>query len=306
MGSPEPGIVIGTQGKSFEVRLEDGTRLVCEVRQKVKFRTERQSPVTVGDDVLVTRADHATGVIEQVLARRTSFFRPSKGKEGIKQVIAANLDQLAIVSSVMAPPLKTGLIDRFLIAAELGQLTPIVIINKIDLGKPDDLDGIIDEYRNLGCQVVATSAQTRQGLEELARLLADHRTLFAGHSGVGKSTLLNGLIPGLDLRTRQLSDRTHRGQHTTTTIRLYELPSGGFAVDSPGLKVMGLWEVRREEMPDYYPDFRKYQIDCKFQPCSHLHEPGCAVQKAVAEGRIRRFRYDNYLAIANSLEEEPW
>lgn len=306
MSSPETGIVVGTQGKSFEVRLEDRTYLNCEVRQRVKFHTERESPVTVGDDVLVTRVDDKYGVIEQVLERKSSFFRPSKGKEGTKQVIAANLDQLAIVTSVKEPALKTGLIDRFLIAAELGKLTPLIILNKADLGETEEVEGIIQEYLAIGYRTLRVSALTGQGLNELTSYLTGHRTLFAGHSGVGKSTILNSLIPGLDLKTKALSYRTHRGQHTTTTIRLYELPTGGFVVDSPGLKVMGLWEVRREEMAEYYPDFRKYHVNCRFQPCSHLHEPGCAVQAAVAKGEIRQFRYDNFLAIAASLEEEPW
>lgn len=302
----ESGVVIGTRGKRFEVRLADETCLDCEVRQRVKFKTDHQTPVTVGDDVLVTRIDSSNGAIEQVLERRTSFFRPSKGKEISKQIIAANLDQLAIVASVTAPPLKTGLIDRFLIAAALGNMAPLVVLNKIDLGRPDDLDEVIRTYKGMGWATLTVSAVTGEGMPQLERELVDHRSLFVGHSGVGKSTLLNSLIPGLNLRTKQLSDRTHRGQHTTTTIRLYELPVGGFVVDSPGLKVMGLWEVERDDLADYYPDFRKYQADCRFQPCSHLHEPGCAVQAGVEKGEISRFRYENYQAISNSIEEEPW
>lgn len=303
----EQGIVVATRGRFFDVLAPDHVRFRCEIRQKIKHASKGTSLATVGDDVLFSRGSHGTGSIEKVLPRRTSFCRPAKGIHKRQQVIAANLDRLAAISSGFSPPLKTGLIDRLLIAAQRGHLEPMVIINKIDLGDVADLKEVVAAYRRIGFTVALVSALTGEGVEELTRELAGHRTLFAGHSGVGKSTLLNRLIPGLDLATQEVSTHASRGKHTTTTVELFELANGGLVVDSPGLKVMGLWELEQDELPLYYPEFRPYETECRFQPCSHLHEPGCAVKGAVERGEIGRFRHDNYRAIATSLDaEELW
>jgi len=297
----EKGIVVATRGRLFEIVSSGGERLKCEVRQKVRDEVKAVTPVAVGDDVLFARSHEDSGVIEQVLKRHSAFFKPSSKDESVKQVIAANLDNLAIVSSIKKPALKTGLIDRFLISAQIGGMEPIIIINKTDFPKPEEVDEIANAYISLKYETFLTSCVTGDGLDELVAALIRHRTLFVGHSGVGKTTIINKLIPDLDLKTSEVSEATNRGTHTTASIELFELPSGGFLADSPGLKVMGLWEVSKEKLPHYYPEFASISGECKFRTCSHTHEPGCAIKDAVSRGGIVRFRYDNYVSIADSL-----
>jgi ribosome biogenesis GTPase / thiamine phosphate phosphatase len=304
MDEKELGIVMATRGRRFEVLGADHSRIQCEVLKKVKFDTELETPVAVGDRVEFMRSGDGSGAIEKVLERRTCFMRPEVDTHGRKQVIAANLDQLVIVSAVKSPKLKTGLIDRFIVAAQIGSLAPVVVINKADLAKKGETDEYIAAYNSIGIPTFLVSAEHGTNLDILRAQLSGKLSLFAGHSGVGKSTLLNSLIPDLNIRTHIVSAYTDKGQHTTTAIELYELAGGGLIADSPGLKVMGIWDTTAEDLPHYFQEFRALSGDCKFQPCSHIHEPKCAVKKALEDGKIFRFRYDNYLAISESLGED--
>ncbi|MEW5924315.1 MAG: ribosome small subunit-dependent GTPase A [Candidatus Zixiibacteriota bacterium] len=294
------GIVVRGHGKAFIVRSEHKD-IPCEIRGKVKYDTDSTTPVAVGDEVCISINPDGTGMIESVEKRRSMFFRPAKGLDSKKQVIAANIDRLAAVVSVLQPPLKPGLIDRFLISAEIGGLEPLVIFNKIDLGRPILVEELRKVYKNLGISCHIVSAITREGCEELAADLASHMTIFAGHSGVGKSTILNRLIPGLNIRVSPVSESTDKGVHTTTKVELYELPNGGYVVDSPGLKILGLWEVSRTDLAGFFPEMSEFCDNCRFAGCSHTHEPDCAVKQAVSKGQIAEFRYKSYLTIYKSL-----
>ncbi len=293
------GTVIRGHGKSFIVRCQ-GQEFFCEIRGKLKFIARSTTPVAVGDNVTITLNADGSGIIETVAERATMFCRPAKGLIGRRQILAANLDQLAVVGSVANPALKVGLIDRFLIAAEMGRLKPIVIINKIDLERPAILGELERGYTAINIPIYFVSAKTGEGCDELIKNLADHKTLLGGHSGCGKSALINRLIPGLDIKTGEISEATERGIHTTTHIELFALPQGGFVADSPGLKVMGFMEIDKERLDSYYPEMHPYLEKCRFAGCTHSHEPGCAVKEAVEKGEIPEFRYHSYLSIRQS------
>jgi ribosome biogenesis GTPase len=298
------GRILGVYGATCEVEAEDGQIYRCAVRRLLKtLQTDYWNVVAAGDQVLfrpVEGTDHE-GVIERVEPRHGVLNRKSRGRQ---QVIVANVDQLLIVASAAEPPLKPNLIDRLLISAEKGQIRPIVCINKIDLVDPAELMPLVGIYAQLGYPVLLTSACTGFGIDRLRRILAGQQTVLAGQSGVGKSSLLNALDPSYRLKVQPVSPETHKGRHTTTTARVLRLASGGYVVDTPGIRQFELWDVVPEEIASLYPEFRPYLNGCRFPDCTHLHEADCAVKNAVADARLDIRRYESYCHLMTEEDED--
>lgn len=294
------GIVSRGHGNRFVV-YADGQYYNCQLRKKVKFKTEQTTPVAVGDDVRITIVDENEAVIESVCERKSVLSRPAVGRETREHVLAANIDSLIIVASIKSPILKPGLIDRFLISAQIGGLAPVIVINKSDLGLNSADAEAVKVYQSLDYKLFQTSALNGDGLEPFLAYLEKHRSILAGHSGVGKSTLLNRLLPGINLRTLEISHATGRGRHSTSHIELFHLSGDGFVIDSPGIKVLGLWQLEKENLAAYYPEMLPFLDGCRFTRCSHIHEPECAVKDAIEKGEISTLRYQNYKQIYSSL-----
>jgi ribosome biogenesis GTPase len=277
-----------------------GRRYECTVRRVVRTMSrDQRGAVVAGDSVVFQPIDREHGVIERINPRQTVLARGIKGKE---QVIAANISQALILVSAANPALKTNLIDRLLISAHKGGAKPIICINKSDLVNPVRLQPIVGLYARLGYEIVLSSATAQTGIEELQRLLRGHQTVAAGQSGVGKSSLLNALQPGLQLETGAVSAWSQKGRHTTRTAVLHELDFGGWVVDTPGIRQMELWAVRPEEVEGFFPEFRSFVPGCRFADCSHVHEAGCAVKGAVDRDLISPVRYASYLRIISGTD----
>jgi ribosome biogenesis GTPase len=260
----------------------------------------QRGAVVAGDSVSFQLIDRDHGVIERINPRQTVLARGIKRKE---QVIAANISQALILASAANPALKTNLIDRLLISAHKGGVKPIICINKCDLVDPVRLQPIVGTYARLGYEILLTSATAQTGIEELARLLRGLDTVAAGQSGVGKSSLLNTLQPGLGLQTGPVSAWSQKGRHTTRTAVLHRLDLGGWVVDTPGIRQMELWAVRPEEVEVFFPEFRPFVPGCRFADCSHEHEAGCAVKRAVDRDLISPVRYASYLKIMAGADD---
>ncbi len=266
---------------------------------------DQRSAVAIGDRVVVTAHGAGTHRVQQVLERRTTLSRPDPHNPRLERVIAANIDVAVHVASVVEPPLRPALIDRYLIAIDRGGAEAVVCVNKIDL-LPDPTDRRqelerLDSYRRLALRILPTSAATGEGLDALRTLLAGKTAVFVGHSGVGKSSLLNALGPDLDAATAQ-TDSRGKGRHTTTRSSLYRLEGGIRIIDTPGIREFGLWQLSTQELRAYFPDFEEHAVRCRFNDCSHSHEPDCAVREAVESGDVPGARYETYLRILASLE----
>lgn len=304
------GRVIRITGLLHHVRLADET-VLCSVRQSVKDNAEFElSPVVVGDVVELnvdsnppSEGELRTGVITAVKPRTTYF---SKKKTTLKtekiQLIAANIDQLVVVCSVRKPAFKMRLIDRFLITAMQGGMQPVVVVNKIDLKHDVDLERTKLIYKTVGIDVITASATEPLGLDRLREALRDKESVFVGQSGAGKSSLLNAIQPGLKLKTGIVSAKTGKGKHTTTTIEFFPLSFGGFVVDTPGLRALGLARLDKSNIHLFYDEIFEISADCRFSDCRHRNEPDCAVKQAVRNGRIFKERYDSYIRILDDIE----
>jgi ribosome biogenesis GTPase / thiamine phosphate phosphatase len=286
------GRVLRVHGLVSVVESDDGRFFRCVVRRVLRsLVTEERSIVTTGDHVWFRTSAVDEGVIERVEPRHGLLTRASRGRE---HVLVANVDQVVIVMAIAEPALKPHLIDRYLVSAGRGEIQPILCLNKADLGDPVALQPLIGTYSQLGIRVLLTSIVTGRGIEELRTLMPGRQTVFAGQSGVGKSSLLNAMEPGLQLTVGEVSDTNNKGKHTTTTAQLIKLNMGGWVVDTPGIRQFELWDIMPEELEGFFPEFRPLVPHCEYADCTHIREQGCAIKRAVALGQISERRYISY------------
>jgi ribosome biogenesis GTPase / thiamine phosphate phosphatase len=287
------GRVLRVMGLLSDVRAENGRLFRCATRRLLKtMSTDQRHVVATGDRVWFRPEGTDEGIIERVEPRHGILSRTSRNRQ---HILVTNVDQVLIVGSAAEPYLKPNLIDRFLVTAERMGVRPIICINKVDLVDAADLQPLIGVYSQIGYRVLPISVRTGQGVDRVRKLLAGRQSVVSGQSGVGKSSLLNCLEPGLGLHVREVSVENQKGKHTTTTATLIPLGFGGYVVDTPGIRQFQLWDVSREEVAAYYRDLRPYVSKCRYPNCSHRHETDCAVKDAVADGRIDTRRYESYV-----------
>lgn len=298
-----PGRVLRVHGLVSVVETDDGRQLRCAVRRLLKtLAIDERNVIATGDRVWVRPAPNDEGVIERVEPRHGLLTRASRGRE---HVLVANVDQVVIVMALVQPDLKQHLIDRYLASAEQGGIAPIVCLNKVDLVDPTPFQSLVGLYSQLGIPTVLTSAVTGQGVAWLRKRLVGRQTVFTGQSGVGKSSLLNAVQPGLGLQVREVSEVNQKGRHTTTTAQLIRLEIGGWVVDTPGIRQFELWDIIPEEVEGFFPEMRPFVPLCAFPDCTHTHEERCAVKRAVDRRQISLARYTSYLGLYTGSMETP-
>ena len=293
------GIVFRSTGSWYEVKdLVQGRMHSCRLKGKFKIKNLKvTNPIAVGDKVLF---DPEEARIEDILPRENYVIRQSVHKSAHAHLLAANVDQLVLIATLKSPRTSLGFIDRFLVTAETFRIPAILVFNKIDLYDTEELDyleQVGEMYTDLGYGFTTTSALEGKGIEELRETLKGKTTLISGHSGVGKSTLMNTLLPELELATSEISDFSDKGVHTTTFAEMFEPEEGTRIIDSPGIKELGLIDIEKEELAHYFPEFRRLMGQCKFHNCLHINEPKCAVKQGVENGELYISRYNSYLSM---------
>ncbi|OHU86161.1 MULTISPECIES: small ribosomal subunit biogenesis GTPase RsgA [Pseudoalteromonas] len=300
LGPSEHAVVISRFGQHADIETSRGEILRCNIRRTV-------TSLVCGDEVFFRRAKVSegdlAGVIETTEERRSQLTRPDF-YDGVK-VVAANIDQILMVSAVL-PEFTPHIIDRYLVACEDMGIEPILLLNKVDLLDEESrqyIDEVLDIYRELGYQVLLVSNKTSEGIEALKHKLVGKNNIFVGQSGVGKSTLVNTVLPNADILTQEVSENSGLGQHTTTVSRLHHLPSGGNLIDSPGIREFGLWHLDVERVTWCFKEFREFIGGCRFRDCKHLNDPGCLLVEAVNDGKISELRFESYHRILESMAD---
>ncbi len=302
------GLVIKSTGSWFTVETENGDLFECKIKGKFRIKgIKSTNPVAVGDHVEIsiqsTAGEKNIGLITSISGRKNYIIRRSQNLSKQSHIIAANIDQAVLVVTLAYPVTTTTFIDRYLASAEAYRIPVLIVFNKTDRLNDEErglLHSLIDTYTKIGYSCISTSATTLFGIDELKEALKNKINVFNGHSGVGKSTLINILEPGLLLKTSDISDIHNTGKHTTTFSSLYKLNFGGYIIDTPGIKAFGMLEMEAWEISHYFPEIFKISAKCQYNNCSHTHEPGCAVKTAVENNEIAQFRYISYLGLLES------
>ena len=301
------GLVIKNTGSWYSVLTDEGNVVESKIKGNFRLKGIRSTnPVAVGDRVNITVNKEGTAFITEILDRRNYIIRKSPNLSKQSHIIAANVDQVLLIVTVNYPETSTTFIDRFLASAEAYRIPVVLVFNKTDLLNDDERryqEMMVNLYETIGYRCMQISATLPDTLSLMEPLLKDKITLFSGNSGVGKSTLLNQLIPGVNLKTAEISDAHNTGMHTTTFSEMLRLPFGGWAIDTPGIKGFGTFDMEPEEICGYFKEIFRFSKDCKFANCTHTHEPNCAVRKAVEEHYISESRYNSYLSMLEDKEE---
>lgn len=306
------GVVIKVTGSWHEVRLDDGSTISCRMTGKLRMDDiKTTNPVGVGDHVKIQyeTGDHTRGMISDILSRKNYIVRQSPRRKHDLHLLAANVDQAVLVTTVISPMLKMGFIDRFLLMTEPHNIPAIIILNKSDLFGDEEWEifgGLKIMYEDIGYKVISCSSVSGEGIDELKSILKDKTSLVAGQSGVGKSTLVNTIQPGLGLKTEEVSDYSGKGQHTTTFAEMFPLDIGGFIIDTPGIKMLSYNNLEPLDVAHNFREFFLLSSGCRFPNCLHKEEPGCAIKDGIAKGVVSPLRYEHYLQIMSEVDDQNY
>ena len=304
------GIVIKSTGSWYSVRLENGKQIEARIKGKFRLKGIRTTnPIAVGDNVKLSEEEDGTAVINEIEKRRNYIIRKSINLSKKSHILAANVDQAILVVTISQPKTYSAFIDRFLVTAEAYHIPTVIVFNKIDLysdNEKEELQYLKKSYKNIGYQCLEVSASEKTNIDAVVDIMKNKTSMVSGHSGVGKTTLLNTIDPSLKLKTSEISEMHKAGKHTTTFAEMFELPFGGFIIDTPGIKAFGLIDFNKEELSHYFLEMRERLDNCHFNNCLHINEPNCAIKDAVENGEIAEFRYSNYLGIYNGDDDENY
>jgi len=304
------GIVIKSTGSWYSVRLKNGKQI--EARIKGKFRLQgikTTNPIAVGDIVNLVEEEDGTAVINEIEKRKNYIIRKSINLSKKSHILAANIDQAILIVTISQPKTYTAFIDRFLVTAEAYHIPTVIVFNKADIyneGEEKELEYLKSSYENVGYKCLTISAFKKTNINDVIKIMKNKVSMVSGHSGVGKTTLLNTIEPNLKLKTSEISEQHKAGKHTTTFAEMFELSFGGYLIDTPGIKAFGLIELKKEELSHYFLEMRKRLKNCHFNNCLHINEPKCAIKEAVENDEIIGFRYQNYLGMYNDDENENY